>query len=79
MPADPRLIPATAEDIEEALAFALRFDGRKRAHGGDELMARITAERLALLQKSPNAQGLGGTRPDLPRKVASPIFATEPR
>ena len=46
MPEDLRLIPAAAEDIEEALAFALRFDGRKRAHGGDELMARITAERL---------------------------------
>jgi hypothetical protein len=46
MPSDPRLTPAVAEDVEEALAFALRFDGRKRAHGGDELMARITAERL---------------------------------
>ena len=46
MSEDPRLIPAAAEDVEEALAFALRFDGRKRAHGGDELMARITAERL---------------------------------
>jgi hypothetical protein len=35
--------------------------------------------RGALLQKSPNAQGLvGGARPDLPRNVAPPIFATEP-
>jgi hypothetical protein len=46
MPEEPRLTPATAEDLEQALAFALRFDGRKRTHTGDELMARITAERL---------------------------------
>ena len=46
MPEDPRLTPAAAEDVEEALAFALGFDGRKRAHGADDLMARITAERL---------------------------------
>jgi hypothetical protein len=29
-----------------ALSFALRFDGRKAWHKGDELMARITAEHL---------------------------------
>jgi hypothetical protein len=46
MPDDPRLTPATADDLKDALAFALRFDGRKRTHTGDELMARITAERL---------------------------------
>jgi Holliday junction resolvase len=46
MPEDPRLTPAATEDVEQTLAFALRFDGRKRAHSGDELMARITAERL---------------------------------
>ena len=46
MPEEPRLTPATAEDLEQALAFALRFDGRKRTHTGDELMARITAEPL---------------------------------
>jgi hypothetical protein len=45
-PEDARLTPAAAEDVEETLAFALRFDGRKRAHGADELMAWITAKRL---------------------------------
>ena len=45
MPED-ELRPATGEEIEEALAFALHFDGRKRVHHGDEFMARITAERL---------------------------------
>jgi hypothetical protein len=35
----PELRPATAEEIEDALVFALRFDGRKRVHQGDEFMA----------------------------------------
>ena len=47
MPDDPHLTPATADDVKEALAFALRWNGRKRTHTGDEMMARITAERLA--------------------------------
>ena len=38
------LTPATIEDIEDAIAFSLRFDGRQRARTGDEFMARITAE-----------------------------------
>jgi hypothetical protein len=33
-------------DLASALAFALRYNGRKRVHTGDEMMARITAERL---------------------------------
>jgi 8-oxo-dGTP diphosphatase len=45
---EPRLTPATVEDLEQALAFALRFDGRKRTHTGDELMARITAALVAI-------------------------------
>ena len=44
---DPQLRPATTDEIEASLSFALRFSGRKRVHQGDELMARITAERLA--------------------------------
>ena len=40
------LRPATAEELTQALAFGLRFQGRKRVHQGDELMANITAERL---------------------------------
>ena len=46
MPADMPLQPATAVDVAEALSFALRYVGRKRAHHLDEMMARITAERL---------------------------------
>ena len=44
-PADA-LIPATAEDVANALAFALRFSGRKRVHNADELMSAIVAKRL---------------------------------
>ncbi|MGH7080370.1 MAG: hypothetical protein ACREFU_20010 [Acetobacteraceae bacterium] len=45
MPKDT-LSPATIEELRESLAFALRFEGRKRVHHADEVMARITAERL---------------------------------
>jgi hypothetical protein len=44
-PADG-LRPATPEDLANALAFALRFNGRKRTHNADEIMAQIVAERL---------------------------------
>ena len=37
---------ATAEDVANALAFALRFSGRKRVHNADELMSSIVAKRL---------------------------------
>jgi hypothetical protein len=41
-----RLTPATPDEIAQALAFALRFSGRRRVHHADDAMARITAERL---------------------------------
>ena len=40
------LRPATADEIAQTLAFALRFNGRKAVRTGDEFMAMITAERL---------------------------------
>jgi hypothetical protein len=40
------LRPATADEVENALAFALRFSGRKRTQQGSELVAQIAAERL---------------------------------
>jgi hypothetical protein len=47
MPDDPTpLRPATAEEITSALMFALRHRGRRVVHDADEVMARITAERL---------------------------------
>jgi hypothetical protein len=40
------LTPADPRDLAEALAFALRFQGRKRVHTADEIMAEIVARRL---------------------------------
>ena len=40
------LSPAAAEDVADALAFALRFQGRKRVHNADEIMSAIVAKRL---------------------------------
>lgn len=37
------LRPASAQEIQESLSFALRFAGRKRVHHADDAMARITA------------------------------------
>jgi hypothetical protein len=53
MPDDPPLQPATAEDIVDALSFALRFEGRRRVYHAEDSMARITADRLVrYLEKS---------------------------
>jgi len=42
------LTPATSEDVARALAFALRFQGRKRVHNADEIMAGIVARQLVV-------------------------------
>jgi hypothetical protein len=44
--APDRLTPAAPDDLADALAFALRFDGRKRKHDAGEMMAAIVAKRL---------------------------------
>jgi hypothetical protein len=41
-----KLTPADPTDLAAALAFALRFSGRKRVHNADEMMAEIVAKRL---------------------------------
>ena len=41
-----RLTPAHPSDLASALAFALRYQGRKRVHNADEIMAEIVARRL---------------------------------
>ena len=37
------LTPAEPADVQDPLAFAMRFQGRKRMHTADETMARMTA------------------------------------
>jgi hypothetical protein len=41
-----RHTPASSEDLADALAFALRYSGRKRTHDAGEMMAAIVAKRL---------------------------------
>ena len=65
MPVD--LKPATPEDLAEALAFALRYSGRKQVRDSGEIMARIVADRLVehlersgfVVMKRPPAMGGG--------------------
>ena len=67
---DQRLRPATEAEIAESLSFALRYDGRKRVNHADEMMARITAERLVrhlresgfVLMKLPGGEALTTVR-----------------
>jgi hypothetical protein len=46
MPDADKLTPADPSDLAAALAFALRYQGRKRVHNSDEIMAEIVASRL---------------------------------
>ena len=64
MPEPPSLRPASPDEIGDALAFALRYEGRKRVRHADDMMARITADRLVrhlersgfVVMKAPPAQ-----------------------
>jgi len=66
----PLLRPATAEEIEETLSFALRFKGRKRADVAGPMMAQIAAEHLRrhleasgfVVMKRPTGQAPSTTR-----------------
>ena len=42
----PLFTPADPDDLVAALAFALKFEGRKRWHDSDAFMAHIVAKRL---------------------------------
>ena len=44
---EEELRPAARNDMEQALSFALRFDGKKPLKQATNLMADITAEHLA--------------------------------
>jgi len=46
MPYPNKLTPAEPRDLADAVAFALRFEGRRRVHSADEYMAAIAAERV---------------------------------
>jgi hypothetical protein len=42
----PPMHPAEPQEIADALAFALRYSGRKRVSDSADLMASIVAKRL---------------------------------
>jgi hypothetical protein len=46
MPEAEKLTPAGPSDLAAALAYARRYQGRKRVHSADELMSDIVAKRL---------------------------------
>lgn len=63
---EPKLHPATVEEIEGTLSHALRFNGARRFHRADGFMAEITAEHLrkqlelsgfVLMKKPPRPPG----------------------
>ena len=64
------LRPATSAEIEESLCFALRYAGKRRVYSADDVMARVTAERLVqhldrsgyVLMKRPAAAAPSTTR-----------------
>jgi hypothetical protein len=45
MPDRDKLRPADPEDLAQSLAFAIKFDGRKRVHDADAFMATLVAQR----------------------------------
>jgi hypothetical protein len=66
------LRPATPDEIAETLSFALLYEGRKRVRQADDIMARITAERLVrhlersgfvLMRRPPGAAPAVGSAP----------------
>jgi hypothetical protein len=46
MPDDEKLTPADPNDLADSVAFALKFEGRKRVHDADTFMATIVAQRI---------------------------------
>jgi hypothetical protein len=55
---------ADSVELIDTLAYALRYDGKKRVHHADDVMARVTAEYLirhleqagfVLMRKAPGA------------------------
>jgi hypothetical protein len=68
--ADDKLAAAPPDDLANTIAFALRFEGRKRTHDADDIMARLVAKRLVehlsrsgyVILKKPPGGGHGAGR-----------------
>ncbi len=44
---DRPLTPISRDSLVQEIALGLRFDTRKRLHNFEDIMARVTAEKLA--------------------------------
>jgi hypothetical protein len=66
-PAD-KLTPADPSDLVGALAYALRYQGRKRVHTADAIMAEIVAARLVEHLERP---GFVGRRRSAPPRLGA--------
>jgi hypothetical protein len=53
MPDDEKLTLADPKDIADAIAFALRFSGRKHVHDVDAFMSNIAADRIVRHLENP--------------------------
>jgi len=58
MPDSEKLTPADPEDLAASLAFALRFEGRKRKHDADTFNPFPLREQT--MPRPPNEPGSGG-------------------
>ena len=63
------LRPVTREEFESVLSYGLQRQGRKRVHTADEIMARITCERLSEIVEQSGMVVM--KRPDAPAPSTS--------
>ena len=56
MPDADKLTPADPSDLAAALAFALRYAGRKRVHNADEIMARLSQALVQVMKRLPSVR-----------------------
>jgi Rha family phage regulatory protein len=77
---EKKLNPAPADDVMTALMFALRFNGKKRVHYGDEFMAKLMAQHLVahmdqagfVIMKKPPATCHDNPGHKWPAKIGTP-------
>ena len=82
---DEKLTPADPEDLASSIAFALKFEGRKRWHDADAFMADIVAKRLVryleraryVVMNARRLAGIRGLRGDLGRRISRSPTAPE--
>lgn len=75
-PQPSSLRPAETAELEQSLAHALQFDGRKQFRVSGEMMARITAAHL--VEQLGRAGFVVMKKPPAPNHAAPPIGAGRP-